>query len=196
MIEFLMNRLVDTQNITCPADPLNEKNDKATPTMAPLQSLAVLKRALKEDDFALRFDFMSLNWRCIKLLRSIQKICTEQSPLDYPRKKWGTDYDINGFISHMFAGVAGRTRAADPLPEACMLVHTVIAKEGNAEYLKEEARMGIKKGTSVNPHIDPEVLEDPVRNFIPYPLRKNMQQYSEEDMARFKSRGEHVLMYV
>jgi len=190
MMELLVNRLITSKDISCPANPYNEKPIKRTRDMTPVQSLTIFKQALKEDDFALRFDLMSLNWRCVKLLRCIQKICIEQSPLDYPPKEWSGDHSLNGFIQHMFAGVAGVKREQPTrFAEACALVLDIIVKEGNAEYLQAEARMGIKRGTAVDPTDDPEDFEDPVQNFVPPRHRKNMSQYTADELSMFKSRG-------
>lgn len=129
-----------------------------------------------------------MNWRCIQLLRRIQKICIGFSPLDYPSERWGNDYAINAFIIQMLSSVAG---VAHDQPtrfrEARVLVHDIITKEGNVEYLKAEARMGIKRGTAVNPKDDPEDFEDPYWNFVPPELRSGLHQYSEEGLVPFKS---------
>jgi hypothetical protein len=191
MMEHLVNRLIHSKDLSCPANPYNDKCIETTCHMTPLQSLRIFKQALKEDDFALRFDFASLNWRCVQLLRRIQKICLEMSPLDYPSKKWGGDYALNGFIIHMFAGVAGVARDQPTrFLEACALVCEVIVEEGNVEYLKAEARVGIKMGTAVDPEVDPENFEDPVHNFVHPKYRGFIHEYSAEKLARFKSRGE------
>jgi hypothetical protein len=191
MMELLVNKLVNSKDISCPADPYNQKTEKETRHMTPLQSLAIFKQAVKEDDFPLRFDLASMNWRCTLLLRRIQKICLEQSPRDYCDKKWAGDYGLNGFIMHMFAGVAGVKREG-PLRfrAACELVQDIIAREGNVEYLKAEARTGIRSATAVDPKDDSEDFEDPAQNFIPPPLRKHVPQYTSEELASFKSRGE------
>jgi hypothetical protein len=117
MMELLVNRLLNSQDISCPANPFNEKGYQKNHFMTPLQSLKIFKQALKEDDLPLRFDLISMNWRCVQLLRRIQKICLEQSPLDYPVQKWGGDYAINGIIAHMFAAVAG-VEHAQPIASA------------------------------------------------------------------------------
>ncbi|KAF2818966.1 hypothetical protein CC86DRAFT_413345 [Ophiobolus disseminans] len=189
MMELLVNRLVNSKDITCPADPQDESAAQKIRHMSPIQSLTIFKQALKEDDFPLRLDLMSLKWRCIKLLRGIQKICLEQSPLDCPLEQWEGDRHLNGFIRHMFAGVAGVKRAQPTrFTEACALVVDAIIREGNAEYLKAEARVGIKRGTAVDPEDDPECFEDPAQNFVPPNFRKNMSQYTAEELDTSKSR--------
>jgi hypothetical protein len=197
MMELLVNRLLNSKDTSCPANPFNEKSHQRNHFMTPLQSLKVFKQALKEDDLSLRFDLMSMNWRCVQLLRRIQKICSEQSPRDYPARKWGGDYALNGFITHMFTGIAGVERD-EPTQfwEACVEVFHIIAREGNVEYLAAEARTGIVKSTTVDPKDDPEEFEDPDQNFIPPKFRKNMQQMSAEELARYKSRGQDVLDYL
>jgi hypothetical protein len=91
----------------------------------------------------------------------------------------------------MLAGVAGVERE-DSLRfrEACELVQDIIAREGNVEYLKAEARTGIRSATSVDSKDDPEDFEDPAPNFVPPQLRRHMPQYTPEELASFKSRGE------
>ena len=91
----------------------------------------------------------------------------------------------------MFASVAGVERAQPTrFREACALVRDIIAREENVEYLKAEARTGIKKATAVDPKLDPEDFEDPAHNFVAPVYRKTMQQYTPEELATLKARGE------
>jgi hypothetical protein len=118
MVELVVNGLITSKEISCASNPCNEKTDQKPRHMTPLQSLAMFKQALKDDDLPLRFNLMSLNWRCVQLLRCIQNIRVEQSPLDYP-KQWGGDYSLNGLILHMFAGVVWRcTLSTDSIPRS------------------------------------------------------------------------------
>jgi hypothetical protein len=99
MMEVLINRLSNSKDLSCPANPHNEKPNHKTHVTTPLQSLRILKQALKEDDVPLRFNLTSLNWRCIQLLRRIQRICVDESPLDYPVDSYGGDRSLKGIIS-------------------------------------------------------------------------------------------------
>lgn len=199
MMEWLVNRLMSSKDMSCPASPYNEKTVQKTRHMTPLQSLTIFKQALKEDDFPLRLDLMSLNWRCTQLLRRIQKICIEQSPLEYPSEKWGGDSALNGIICHMFASLTGvRWKQPGRFHEACALVVDVMAREGNAEYLKAEALMTIKQGPVAASalSLDLEDLEDPMQNFVPPMLRKHMPEYTTEELSAFKSRAEGAMFPV
>jgi hypothetical protein len=189
MMERLVNQLSNSKDISCPANPNNEKKSNETYVTTPIQSLRVFKEALKEDDLPLRFDLMSLNWRCIQLLRRIQKICVEQSPTDYPAKDYDGDDKINVVIMQMLAGVAGVPRRQPTrFPEACALVREFTAREGNLEYMLAQERKGILHLTAVNPKDDPENFEDPDVHFIPHALREHMHQFSAEEMAQLKTR--------
>jgi hypothetical protein len=194
MMELLVNRLLNSKDTSCPANPNNEKGYQKNHFMTPLQSLKIFKQALKEDDLPLRFDLMSMNWRCVLLLRRIQKICIMKSPLDYPVDKWGGDHGLNGFICHMFAAVAG-VEHKQPIRfcEACIEVFDIIDREGNVEYMKANARRGIIQGTAVDPKDDPEDFEDPGQNFVLPLFRKNMSQMPADELARLGSRSQDMM---
>jgi hypothetical protein len=197
MMETLISRFLNSKDVTCPANPHNENLKAKAHFMTPLQSLKMFKHVLKEDDLPLRFDLMSLNWRCVELIHQIQKICVEQSPLDYPAEDFGTDNESIWVIMHMLDGETGTARHQPTrFSEACDLVRDTIAKVGNAEYRQAIARRGIQQRTAVDPKDDPENLEDPDENFIPHGLRQNMQYFSAEMIAHFKSRGKDVANYL
>jgi hypothetical protein len=197
MMELLVNRLLNSKDISCPANPNNEKGYQKNHFMTPLQSLKIFKQALKEDDLPLRFDLISMNWRCVLLLRRIQKICLEKSPLDYPVEKWGGDDGINSIICHMFAAVAGiEHKQPSRFREACIEVLDIIDREGNVEYMKANARRGIIQGTAVDPKEDPEDFEDPDQNFVLPKCRKNIPHMSANELARLKSRGQDSMPYL
>lgn len=197
MMELLVNRLVNSEDTSCPANPFNEKNSQKAQYMTPLQTLGLYKQALKEDDLPLRFDLDSLNWRCTQLLRRIQKICVEQSPLDYTVEDCGGDRNINTFVTHMLIGVAGKPRSQPTrFLEACALVREIIAEEGNIEYLTALARMGIVRGTAVDPKDDPEDFEDPDENFVLPRFLKDMRNFVTDEMALCKSRGQGFVDFI
>lgn len=50
----------------------------------PLRMLSIFKHCLQSDQSILRFDLLTLNQQCVELLRKIQIVCLEQSPMCYP----------------------------------------------------------------------------------------------------------------
>lgn len=103
--------------------------------------LSILKENLLEDETILRFDLLALNQRCIELLRKIQKVCVEQSPIEYPADEYGLDIHVNDVVSHMLAGVLGLKRYQPTrFLEACVLVNELIEAEGDAEWNKANDR--------------------------------------------------------
>ncbi|KAH8732430.1 hypothetical protein GQ44DRAFT_821706 [Phaeosphaeriaceae sp. PMI808] len=169
MMKRLIDSLVNAKDVSRPADPYNEKTDQKACHMKPLQSLAIFKAALKMDDFPLRFDMASFNWRCLRLLRRIQKICVEESPCQYPKEEYGGDLNLRCCVVRMFRSL-GVMNDFQPnrFNETCALLIEVMTMKGNKDYLKAEARTGIKSGTAVDPKDDPEIFEDPIQYLKEY----------------------------
>jgi hypothetical protein len=187
MMEVLVNRLSNSQDVSCPANPHNEKPNHKWHVTTPLQSLKILKQVLKEDDLPLRFDLMSLNWRCIQLLRRIQRVCVEESSLDYPADKYGGDRNTRVVISKMLNGESGVPHYEPTrFIEACATVFETIAKEGAIEYRQAVARRGILHGTAIDPKDDPEDFEDPAEYFAPR-IFVGDELISSEELAHSKS---------
>ncbi|KAH7400805.1 hypothetical protein DE146DRAFT_735824 [Phaeosphaeria sp. MPI-PUGE-AT-0046c] len=166
LMEALVNRFNNSKDISRPADPLNEMLSEKQPSLTPLRSLEIFKLALKEDDLSLRFDLMSLNWRCLMLLRSIQNVCMYLSPHEYSPFK-ADDGHFVGLIAHMLACVLG-SKHEEPtrFQETCDMVHDIVAREGNVEYLAAQARVGIVKGAARVGEEDFEDFEDLDENSI------------------------------
>lgn len=189
-MEALVSRLINSKDVTCPANPHNEEAYKKTHFLTPLQSLKIFKEALKEDDLPLRFDMTSLVWRCMDLLKSLQHLCLELSPLDYSVSEWSGDYHVRTIVMHMLEGVAGAKREQPTrFDEACVIVHDVIAREGNVEILAAQRRTVIVRGPARVEEEDPEDFEDPAENFVPYRLRGLMGHISADGIAHLRSRA-------
>lgn len=111
------------------------------PKLPPLAMFSILKKLLKSEERVLRFDFLSLNERCVQLLRRVQEVCVEQSPLDYPADEWGGDRKINEVPSHMFAGTMGLKRSQPTrFKETGEMVRELIRTEGEIESKRARER--------------------------------------------------------
>lgn len=107
--------------------------------------LSIFKDRLKSEDNILRFDLLTLNERCVEILRKAQAVCVKESPLDYPMEEYDGDTHLNGCISHMLAGMAGVARSQPTrFTEACRIVKEVIEAEGSIEYEKANTRCFLK----------------------------------------------------
>jgi hypothetical protein len=129
------------------AKTLEEKLDgtKISPykarKLAPLAMLSILKECFKAEELVFRFDFLTLNQRCVELLRRIQKVCLEQSPLDYPNVKYAGDQQVNNCFMHMVAGEFGLERNQPTrFEETCLLLQEVVEAEGAAEFDRAKTR--------------------------------------------------------
>lgn len=165
MMEALVNRINGSKDVSRPADPLNENTSEVQRSLTPLQSLEIFKRALKEDDLPLRFDLMNLNWRCLKLLRRIQKVCVKLSPHVYSAFKSDDRY-LKALVSHMLGCVLGSEHEQPHrFHETCNLVHGLVTREGNVESLAAQARLGIVKGAAKIGEDESEDFEVPMTFF-------------------------------
>jgi hypothetical protein len=192
MLEMLVNKYLDTEDVNRSADPYNEKKTKEHRIMTPLQSFTVFKTALKADDFPLRFNMIDLNERCVELFRRIQRVCLERSPLDYPLDQYGADKDLVAVLGHMFIGIANsEITQFSRFRDACELLAEVINKDGNVEYLKAEAWTGIVSGTAVSLKDDPEELENPIHDQVPIMIRDAMENLSPIELEKLKIRNAH-----
>lgn len=192
MMETMIDRLKNSKNDTTPANPNRKTTSKKTHFSTPLQARQIFKQKLKEYDMPLRFDLLSLNTRCVKILRNVQKTLLEKSPMIYQPSKWADDESMESLVEQMLEYVAqgGRTYLeVSRFREACALVNQVISEEGNAEYLAAQARVGIVRGPRPPLKDSSEDLEDPAVNFVPASCRYLMHEFSEEEIAQFKSRA-------
>lgn len=190
MMELLIDQFIDSKDSSCPANPLNRKANQKARYMTPLETLNLYKEILKEDDMPLRFDLFSLRQRCLKPLRRVQNNCVELSPLNYPPETGSGDKNILRCMIRMLEGVV----KWQPIrfEEACALISETIANERNVGYLAAQARMGIVKGTVVDPKDDPEDFEDPDEALILPEFRKSIKEASSEELVRLRSRKEDV----
>lgn len=100
----------------------------------PLRMLTVFKGCMTADEVMLRFDYLTLNQRCITLLRVLQKICIEKSPLNYPEEQWGGDRNMNELFNTMIAGEIGlRHLQPTPFSEASLMDEKLTGSSGDAE---------------------------------------------------------------
>lgn len=196
MLEMLVNKYIDAEDLNCPANSYGERKKekkKGNRLLTPIQSITVFKAALKADDFPLRFNMMDLNQRCIELFRRIQKTCIEQSPIDYPPEKYGSDRGLNSVLSRMFAGHAfkGRTQPTR-FVEACQLLAEVIASEGNVEYLNSEARVGMVSGTAMASQEDAMEFDGPIQDHLPVGLRGGSGVYKIQEPKKRDATWERI----
>ncbi|KAE9375178.1 hypothetical protein N431DRAFT_463285 [Stipitochalara longipes BDJ] len=108
---------------------------------SPLQMLHVLKDCLKSEEAIIRFDLLSMNERCVKLLRDVQEVCVTQSPLDFLLEEYGGDSNLISCFNHMLGGAVGNALGVDlkrhqasRFQEACLLVKKLVEGEGSIEY--------------------------------------------------------------
>jgi hypothetical protein len=113
-----------------------------------------------------RVDILALDKRCVRLLRKVQAVCLEQSPVDYPVDEYAGDSKITSCFSHMIAGAAGLDREQPwPFPKACLMMKKSVEPHGDEELEKAKSRCFIDEDGKR------EVLEHfetPVEDIIPY----------------------------
>ncbi len=146
MLELLVAKCLQGNFETGQGSSTDEHKDSLTHSQVhPLRMLTIFKERLKLEDEILQFDLLTLNERCVEMLRKIQTVWMEQSPLDYPRDEYDGDTKLNGCISHMLAGMAGVARSEPTrFTEACRIVKEVIEAEGSIEYEKANTRCFLK----------------------------------------------------
>jgi hypothetical protein len=109
------------------------------PKVTPLKMLSKVKECLKSEESMFRFDLFELNQRCVELLRRVQKICVEKSPLDY--HDYEIDQRLNWLFAHMLAGHAGAKRAHPTrFIDTCLLVEELVDAEAGIEIEKAKGR--------------------------------------------------------
>ncbi|CZR61917.1 uncharacterized protein PAC_11814 [Phialocephala subalpina] len=150
MIEMLVAKYLENETPSL-VSGIQNKSSSTHLRVPPLSMISIFKDYLKSEEKIFRFDLLALNQRCVELLRKIQKVCVEQSPLDYPADKYGGDRHANSCFSHMMAGELGLERCQPTrFQEACLLVKDVIENVGDEEFEKSESRCFIKgDGTKV-----------------------------------------------
>lgn len=91
MLELLVAKCLEGnfETVQSPSTHVN-KDSLTRPKIHPLRMLSIFKERLKSEDKILRFDLLTLNERCVEMLRKAQAVCVEESPLDYPRD----EYDV------------------------------------------------------------------------------------------------------
>ena len=146
MLELLVAKWLEGKFEAVQSSSTNGNKDSLTrPKFHPLRMLSIFKERLKSEDKILRFDLLTLNERCVEMLRKAQTVFVEESPLDYPRHEYDGDTKLNGCISHMLAGMAGVARAQPTrFTEVCRIVQEVIEAEGSIEYEKANTRCFLK----------------------------------------------------
>ncbi|KAF2871918.1 hypothetical protein BDV95DRAFT_606486 [Massariosphaeria phaeospora] len=185
MLEALVKKYLDADDLGCFANPLAGKK-KGRQILTPLQCLAVFKQAMKADEFALRFDLLTLNRRCVEFLRRVQRVCVLRSPLEYSPQDCDVDVALIP-VAHMLSGVAGAPRQQPTrFRETCQLLRKVIAEEGNAEYLKAAARVGVvtPRWPPVPPSSPSATDPDALRTiFAVFGQRDDFRKHQEEVLS-------------
>jgi hypothetical protein len=145
MLEMIVAKSFEDKRDTT-TNPSNKVSKFSNqPKLAPLAMLSILKECFKSEEVIFRFDMFSINERCVNLLRQIQKVCVEQSPLDYPRDQYGDDRNVNFCFSHMVAGVLGLKRHQPyRFTEACEMLEEVVDAESAVEFEKAKGRCFIE----------------------------------------------------
>jgi hypothetical protein len=141
MLEMLVERDLAASNDATAGTTDNSRNPSATrPKVHPLKMISILKDNLKSEEEIFRFDLVTLNQRCVEMLRKVQAICVEQSPYDYPKNEYDGDHKLNACISHMLAGVAGVPRSQPTrFLEACLIVKDTIESDASTESKQAKA---------------------------------------------------------
>jgi hypothetical protein len=105
--------------------------------------MSILKECFKAEEAIFRFDMFKMNERCVNVLRRIQKVCVERSPLDY--NDYEGDRNLNECFSHMVAGVLGLERHQPTrFKEACDMLEEIVDAGGSAEFDKAKGRCFIE----------------------------------------------------
>ncbi len=136
MLEMLVAKYLESKADNVGEVPTNgKKHSPMHPTARPLSIISIFKYSLKSEESISRFDLLTLNQRCVELLRKVNAVCVEQSPLDYLMEKYGGDRQLNSCVSHMMAGVLSLQRHQPTrFQEACLFVKEVVEAAGDAEY--------------------------------------------------------------
>lgn len=112
--------------------------------MSPLQTLHFFKQSMFRDQFALRFDFLSLNNRCLEAFRTLQDL----SGISYHR--YGADRDYGSIV----IGILTEYRNAMDQPDyytdkkarISQFLSDLITREGNREFLKAQEHVRVRSG--------------------------------------------------
>jgi hypothetical protein len=141
MLEMLTAKTLEEKLDGTKISPYKARKLSKQAKLAPLAMLSTLKECFKAEELVFRFDFLTLNQRCVELLRRIQKVCLEQSPLDYPNVEYAGDQQVNNCFMHMVAGEFGVERNQPTrFEEACLLLQEVVEAEGAAEFDRAKTR--------------------------------------------------------
>ncbi|CAG8953349.1 hypothetical protein HYFRA_00003560 [Hymenoscyphus fraxineus] len=138
MLEMLVAKVLKEETVTT-----TRSNSKRPthPKLDPLDMIRVFKDRLKSEEEIPLFDLLALNRRCVELLRKFQKICLDQSPLDYPVELYGGDGKLWTCVTGMMEGELGREHQQPTrVLEASSLVKELIENFGEEEYGKAKSR--------------------------------------------------------
>jgi hypothetical protein len=144
--KFVERDLVASNDAAAGITNDNRKPLATRPKVHPLKMISILKNSLKSEEEIFRFDLVTLNQRCVEMLRKAQAICVEQSPHDYPKNEYDGDDKLNACIGHMLAGVAGVPRSQPTrFLEACLIVKDTVESDGSSESQQAKARCFAQK---------------------------------------------------
>lgn len=106
--------------------------------------ITFFKDYLKSEEIIFRFDLLSLNQRCLEMLRKFQAVCVEQSPLVYPTREYGGDRNIVYCFSQMLELLGRACYLPVRFKESCLIVKETIGAGGSEEYMKAKSRCFIE----------------------------------------------------
>ncbi|KAF2660439.1 hypothetical protein K491DRAFT_774652 [Lophiostoma macrostomum CBS 122681] len=113
---------------------------RSTTNLSPLQTLAIFKDAMKEDEFDIRFDILTIGSLCTQLSRSIEAILQKHRGTD----TWRQDLGGSRICFTLIPALAAPQHNHLPLLlKICHLLQETIDRVGNASYLCAEAQRGI-----------------------------------------------------
>lgn len=145
MLEKMAAKHLEAQALLSKGPKPVQSPNKQT-KMEPTAMIEILKDRLVVEEEVFRFDLLTLNQRCIELLRQVQKICIDESPLDYDDGNldisFRGDKALNGIFSFMLAGEAGLERhQPSRFKEACGLVEELIATKDEGMIESKKAKI-------------------------------------------------------
>jgi hypothetical protein len=86
MLKMLIANYLE-RNVHQSAAP-SRNTSSSHPKVHPLRMISIFKDCLKSEEMVFRFDILALDERCVRLLRKVQAVCLEQSPVDYPSDEY------------------------------------------------------------------------------------------------------------
>ncbi|KAF2797425.1 hypothetical protein K505DRAFT_398635 [Melanomma pulvis-pyrius CBS 109.77] len=141
MTDMLSTKFLDTEERSEQggmANPSPRKSNKRNLTA--VQRLMAFKNALKQDEYPIRFNAMSLFLRCIRLLPRIQQDCLNNAPLDYPEAHCSSGMAMIAVVSRLLADSAGVPQLSPSrFSQAIQFLRETIEREGDAESVDTSA---------------------------------------------------------